>query len=592
MRKNNFNMYFFYIIFIFIGFINYIYSFVHITLYVICDDLCTNIYLDETPLVLDNFDTTLNFRFQKINFYANPGQKITIIDQNNSGNFGIAAKIIIQSNSYYIYDTKNNLDMFSSTITHEINRKPFNKCYVQTYIDICNELEYYIGASDYSSYQNKPIEFYFTIPNELNHETLYVNDNKDFILAYSNNININLNEFFPNDDENYIGIYYTKYNDIDIKGKFYDNNGNEIALETIYYDKELYYVSNENYNDMYNDIIYYEFTHGEYFEEDNSKKYINILYCPNYCEYCTSEKLCIKPFSYSYNLQVYAINTISTRNLNYLTDNYTFLIFSTNNKMNLINSKLDIISLNNCLNNLKSNTDYDSEYDFAISAYFNGYNLIEFNAYDQEGNIVEISNECIINHYDSSSSFLSCFSSVQSSSSFLFFSSNSYSASSNNLDYSSSYSASSNNLDYSFSYSASSNNLDYSNSFSSSSNNLDYSSSLSTHSSYSSSESSYSSSSSSDLSCYEHCLTCEGKNYNECTSCELPYTLTSRKTCIDLGEICGNTSLLWYFYYDNDKIECISGYQCQNKTSKYIVETFECLPDCDNYIFSDKYKCI
>ena len=489
-------MYIFCLIYIFIGLINYIYSFVHITLYVLCDDTCSNIYLDEELLNLNefNFDTTLNFRFQKINFYADPGQKITIIDQNNSGNFGIAAKIIIQSNDYYIYDTTNNLDMFSSTITHEINCKIINKCYVQTFIDICNELGCVVGSNDYSSYQYKSIEFYFTIPTELNHEILYENNNLDLILSSSNNININLNNFFnptiPDDDENYIGVYYTKYNGIDIKGKFYDKNGNEIALETIYYDKKLNYVSNEDYIDMYNEIIYYEFSHGEYFEEDNSKKYLNILYCPNYCDYCTSEKLCIKSISYSSvlnNLKVDANNIISTRNLNRLTDNFTFLIFSINNKMDLMDSKLDIIGLNNCLNSLKSNTDYDSEYDYIISAYFNENNLIEFNVYDQEGNIVDISNDC---------------------------------------------------------------------------------------------------------KCYENCLTCDGNNYNECTSCEPPYTLTSQKTCINLGEICGNTSLLWYFNYDDNKIECISGYHCQNKTSKFIVETFECLPDCDNYFFSDKYKCI
>ena len=142
-------------------------------------------------------------------------------------------------------------------------------------------------------------------------------------------------------------------------------------------------------------------------------------------------------------------------------------------------------------------------------------------------------NECIINLYDSSSSFLSNFSSIQSSSS-----------------------------------------------------------SFSSHSSYSTSESSYSSSSYSDLSCSEHCLTCDGIYYNECTSCEPPYTLTSKKTCVYLGEICGNYLTLWYFYYDNDTIKCLSGYSCQNKTSKYIVETLECLPDCENYSFLDKYKCI
>ena len=187
-------MHLFYMIFIFISLINYIYSFVHITLYILCDDICSNIYIDETLLDLNEleYDNTKHYRFQKINFYANPGQKLTIITQNHMGAFGIAAKIIIHSNDYYIYDTKSNIGMFSSNITDEINEIPIIDCNIQTYADICNELEFVLGSNN-NSYVNQLIEFYFTIPNELNHETLYINDNIEEIMVGSNDTRITLN---------------------------------------------------------------------------------------------------------------------------------------------------------------------------------------------------------------------------------------------------------------------------------------------------------------------------------------------------------------------------------------------------------------
>ena len=79
----------FYIIFIFVSFINYIDSFVHITLYILCDDICSNIYLNETPLDLNEleYNDTDYYSFQKINFHAIPGQILTIIVQNQIESF-------------------------------------------------------------------------------------------------------------------------------------------------------------------------------------------------------------------------------------------------------------------------------------------------------------------------------------------------------------------------------------------------------------------------------------------------------------------------------------------------------------------------
>ncbi len=95
-------MYYFYILFIFFIIINLIYSFIHVTLYIFCDDYCISMYLDNTLLDFNklNYNPNIPNYFQKINFTANPGQKLTIISQNYRGYFGIAAKIIFQSNGY------------------------------------------------------------------------------------------------------------------------------------------------------------------------------------------------------------------------------------------------------------------------------------------------------------------------------------------------------------------------------------------------------------------------------------------------------------------------------------------------------------
>ena len=49
-----------------------------------CDDYCIEMYLDNTLLNYNelNFDITIYNNFQKINFTANPGQKLTIVIKN------------------------------------------------------------------------------------------------------------------------------------------------------------------------------------------------------------------------------------------------------------------------------------------------------------------------------------------------------------------------------------------------------------------------------------------------------------------------------------------------------------------------------
>ena len=546
-------MFFFYKLFIF--FIVFIlnYSFIRITLYIFCDDFCNNLLLDDR--LLDNNELNLNTNiansFQKVNFTAFPGQKLTIVIKNIKRYLGIAAKIIVQSNgNYYSYDTKNNYDSFSFNLNDSKSKYSLGCDINNYYYEICSELEF-VFCSNMSYFRdNMLIEYYFTIPNDISQENLYANREIEMILLNDNKLEININEYFsPTIDieDKYIGTYFSKYNEIDLKGKFYDSSLNEINLETINFDKKILYYTPDDYKDMYNEILYYEFTHGDYFEEDNSKKYINILFCPSYCSYCNIKKICIKTdgtIYFLYNMILDIENTISSKNLDYLTDNYSFLIFSLDNGIDFSESNLEINNLNYCINKLKLNTDYAPDYNFIITAYYNEFKLIEFKAYDQEGRFVVNSNDCILS-YSSSSSIQSSSSSIQSSSSSSF------------LDFSSS-----------------------------SSITIDYSSN--SHSSYSSS-----SSSSYEIPlCYEHCLTCIGKNYDECTSCEPSYTLTSKKSCVNLGEKCGNTSKLWYFYYENDEIRCLPGYKCQNESVKYISETLECISNCENYYFSNKYSCI
>ena len=575
-------MFFFYKLFIFFIVFNLIYSFIRITLYIFCDDFCNNILLENR--LLDNNELNLNTNiantFQKVNFTAFPGQKLTLVIKNSKRYLGIAAKIIVQSNgNYYYYNTKNNYDSFSYNLTDSKSKYDL-KCDTNNYYyEICSELEFVICSTDTYSHDNSLIEFYFTIPNGFSNENLYANRKIELILLSDNNLEININEYFsPTIDieDKYIGIYFSKYNEIDLKGKFYDSSLNEINLETINFDKKILYYTPDDHKDMYNEILYYEFTHGDYFEEDNSKKYINILYCPVYCSYCNIKKICIKTdgtIYFLYNMILNIENTISSNNLDYLTDDYSFLIFALNNRIDFSESNLETTNLNYCINKLKLNTNYAPDYNYIIIAYYNEFKLIEFNAYDQEGRYVVNSNDCILSY--SSSYYSSYSSSIQlssSSSSYFDFSSSSsktiddYYSSSSHLSYSSSYSYSYSSSYYSYSYSSSS---------------------------YSSSFSSFSSSSSYELPlCYEHCLTCIGKNYNECTSCEPSYTLTSIKSCVNLSEKCGNTSKLWYFYLDNAEIKCLPGFKCQNESVKYISETLECIPNCENYYFSNKYTCV
>ena len=399
-------MFYFYLLFIFFIDFNLIYSFIHITLYIYCDDYCNGIYLDNNLLDFNeyNYSSSISTSFQKINFTANPGQNLTIMVKNGAGNLGIAAKFIIQSNgNYYYYDTKNNFDLFSYNLTDTISTFSISRfCHKQYYSEICLELDFIICSSNKYGHDNSLVEYYFTIPNEFLHENLYANSDVEII--FQNNFEIRMNEYFSPSisvDDKYIGIYFSKYNDIDIKGKFYDSSSNEINLETINFDKLILYSKPDDYKDMYNEILYYEFTHGDYFEEDNRKKNIYLLICPEYCDYCTSKKICIKTnggIYFLYNMQLNIENKISSYNLDYLTDNYSFLIFALDNQMDLSNSNLNSDILNYCIDKLKLNTNYEPDYNFVITAYYRGYNLVEFNAYDQQGNYVVNLDDCINNY--------------------------------------------------------------------------------------------------------------------------------------------------------------------------------------------------
>ena len=112
-------------------------------------------------------------------------------------------------------------------------------------------------------------------------------------------------------------------------------------------------------------------------------------------------------------MQLNIENKISSYNLDYLTDNYSFLIFALDNQMDLSNLNLNSDILNYCIDKLKLNTNYEPDYNFVITAYYRGNNLVEFNAYDQQGNYVVNLDDCINNYRSSSSHYSSYSSSIQ-----------------------------------------------------------------------------------------------------------------------------------------------------------------------------------
>ena len=85
------------------------------------------------------------------------------------------------------------------------------------------------------------------------------------------------------------------------------------------------------------------------------------------------------------------------------------------------------------------------------------------------------------------------------------------------------------------------------------------------------------------LECYETCKLCYGIEINNCKSCYDNKILTSRDTCVDVYEECGNDKSLWLFEaIDNGKIECLTASNCPSIATNVVSETLECVNSCDN----------
>ena len=85
------------------------------------------------------------------------------------------------------------------------------------------------------------------------------------------------------------------------------------------------------------------------------------------------------------------------------------------------------------------------------------------------------------------------------------------------------------------------------------------------------------------LECYETCKLCFGKEINNCKLCYNNKILTSRNTCVDVYEECGNDKSLWLFEaIDNGKIECLTSSNCPLIATNVVSETLECVKSCDN----------
>ena len=85
------------------------------------------------------------------------------------------------------------------------------------------------------------------------------------------------------------------------------------------------------------------------------------------------------------------------------------------------------------------------------------------------------------------------------------------------------------------------------------------------------------------LECYETCKLCFGKEINNCKLCYNNKILTSRNTCVDVYEECGNDKSLWLFEaIDNGKIDCLTSSNCPLIATNVVSETLECVKSCDN----------
>ncbi len=85
------------------------------------------------------------------------------------------------------------------------------------------------------------------------------------------------------------------------------------------------------------------------------------------------------------------------------------------------------------------------------------------------------------------------------------------------------------------------------------------------------------------LECHELCKTCYNGNINNCNSCYDGKILTSKDTCVDIYEECGEDRILWLFEaYSEGNIECLDSSNCPLIATKIISETLECVNSCDN----------
>ncbi len=85
------------------------------------------------------------------------------------------------------------------------------------------------------------------------------------------------------------------------------------------------------------------------------------------------------------------------------------------------------------------------------------------------------------------------------------------------------------------------------------------------------------------LECYETCKLCYGIEINNCKLCYDNKILTSRDTCVDVYEECGNDKSLWLFEaIDNGKIDCLKTLNCPSIATNVVSETLECVNSCDN----------
>ena len=101
-------------------------STVNIQIDFLCDDYCTDVLINDISILFEiNLDTLTQYHFRTINFIANGGDIITFETYNGGYFGGIAARIIISNNKHsYIFDSKNNENLFSYNILDYSEQQP------------------------------------------------------------------------------------------------------------------------------------------------------------------------------------------------------------------------------------------------------------------------------------------------------------------------------------------------------------------------------------------------------------------------------------------------------------------------------------